>query len=207
MQGKGRGARERIARAAATLFYQNGIHSTGVELLTQEAKASKRTFYQHFSSKNELVESYLRAIDERGGSPMEQRLDLPELPPRDRLLAIFDASPVERFRGCPFHNAAVESAGALDGVDDIVRAHKRSFAQRLVTVAADAGATDPYLLGNQLMVLFEGATALATSLNDTAPLLHARAAAAQLIDGATTPPREGPNPKKRQRSSSRVTTT
>jgi len=31
-------------------------------------------------------------------------------------------------------------------------------------------------------VLFEGATALATSLNDSAPLLHARSAAETLID-------------------------
>jgi hypothetical protein len=31
-------------------------------------------------------------------------------------------------------------------------------------------------------VLFEGATELATSLNDTAPVVHARAAAATLIE-------------------------
>jgi hypothetical protein len=34
-------------------------------------------------------------------------------------------------------------------------------------------------------VLFEGATALATSLNDTAPFVHARAAAAAPIDAAS----------------------
>jgi hypothetical protein len=34
-------------------------------------------------------------------------------------------------------------------------------------------------------VLFEGAKALATSLNDTSPLLHARSAAETLIDAAT----------------------
>jgi predicted ATPase len=45
-----------------------------------------------------------------------------------------------------------------------------------------AGAADSHLLGQQLAVLFEGATAMATSLNDTAPVVHARAAAATLID-------------------------
>jgi hypothetical protein len=34
-------------------------------------------------------------------------------------------------------------------------------------------------------VLFEGARALATSLNDTSPLLHPRSAAETLIDAAT----------------------
>jgi len=103
------------------------------------------------------------------------------------LLALFDASPVDNFRGCPFHNAAVESAGALPSTDAIVRNHKLEFTRRLVVVAHEAGAADPHLLGHQLAVLFDGATAMATSLNDTAPLVHARAAAATLIDAATPP--------------------
>lgn len=171
-------------RAASGLFYRRGIHATGVDLLAQEAQVSKRTFYQHFPSKTELVETYLREMDAGGGSPQERRLDQPGLAPRERLLAIFDAAAVERYRGCPFHNAAVESAGLLDGVDDIVRDHKRRFGERLAAVATEAGARDPYLLAQQLLVLFEGATALATSMNDTAPVAHARTAAAQLIDGA-----------------------
>lgn len=180
----GRGARERLAATAARLFYRNGINATGVEAVIQQAKVSKRTLYQHFSSKTDLVENYLRTLDE-SGTPMERPLERIDLAPRERLLAIFDARPVERFRGCPFHNAAVESAGAWVGVDEMVRTHKRRFAERLVEVAEEAGAADAYALGNQLMVLFEGATALATSLNDTSALLHARSAAAQLIDGAT----------------------
>jgi len=180
----GRGARDRVAAAAADLFYRHGIHATGVEALTSAASVSKRTFYQHFPSKDELVRSYLRALDEGGGTALERQLDRTEIPPRERLLAIFDARPADRFRGCPFHNAAVESAGVVEGVDEIVRDHKLRFAQRLSDVAAEAGAADPRRLGSQLLVLFEGATALATSLNDTAPLVHARAAAACLVDAA-----------------------
>jgi hypothetical protein len=85
---------------------------------------------------------------------------------------------------CPFHNAAVESGGSLASTDEIVRTHKLEFTRRLVAVAHEAGAADPHLLGQQLAVLFEGATAMATSLNDTAPVVHARAAAAMLIDAA-----------------------
>src|SRR5690242_9232625 len=151
-RGGGRGARERLASAAAKLFYRNGINATGVEAVIQHANVSKRTLYQHFSSKTELVENYLRALDE-SGTPMERPLGRPDLSPRERLLAIFDVPPVERFRGCPFHNAAVESAGAWATIDDLVRAHKRRFTERLIAVADEAGARDPYALGNQLMVL------------------------------------------------------
>jgi AcrR family transcriptional regulator len=180
----GRGARERIERAAARLFYRNGIHATGVDLIAQEANVSKRTLYQHFASKNDLVDTYLRNFVDRGGAPTEKRLDDLELPARERLLSIFDMRRAEVLRGCPFHNAAVESAGALASTDEIVRTHKREFTARLIAVAREAGAVDPQLLGQQLAVLFEGATAMATSLNDTACVVHARAAAATLIGAA-----------------------
>jgi AcrR family transcriptional regulator len=181
----GRGARERILTAATTLFHREGIHATGVERLTEHAHVSKRTFYQHFSSKNDLVEEYLRRIHHAGGMPSEQAIDTTDASPRGRLLAIFDSAPGSRFRGCPFHNAAVEAAGEMPGVEDIVHAHKLDFTARLIHAATEAGARDPYRLGNQLAVLFEGAKALATSLNDTSPLLHARSAAETLIDAAT----------------------
>jgi len=59
---------ERIERAATRLFYRNGIHATGVEQIAREANVSKRTLYQHFTSKNDLVANYLRGMDARGGS-------------------------------------------------------------------------------------------------------------------------------------------
>ena len=180
----GRGARERIERAAARLFYRNGIHATGVELIAQQSNVSKRTLYQHFASKNDLVDNYLRGIDARGGPPVEKRLDDTEMSAQERLLAIFEISRSDVVRGCAFHNAAVESAGSLASTDEIVRTHKREFTRRLIAVAREAGAADPHLLGQQLAVLFEGAMAMATSLNDTAPVVHARAAAATLIDAA-----------------------
>jgi AcrR family transcriptional regulator len=181
-------ARERILSAARSLFYREGIHATGVEHIAQEARVSKRTLYQHFPSKTQLVEEYLRRIHETGGMPNEKALDAPGASPRNRLLAIFDSPPTDRFRGCPFHNAAVEAADGMPGVHDVVHEHKLQFIARLTDVAAEAGARDPYQLGRQLAVLFEGATALATSLNDTAAVLHARSAAEVLIDSVLAAP-------------------
>jgi AcrR family transcriptional regulator len=182
---RSRRARERLTSSAAELFYRNGINATGVDAITKHARVSKRTLYQHFSTKTELVENYLRTIDQSGATPQEQELARADLPPRDRLLAIFKAVPVERFRGCPFHNAVIESAGEWATVEDVARTHKQRFTDVLVAVAEEAGAVDPYQLGHQLMVLLEGATALASTLNDTAPFPHARAMAAELIDRAT----------------------
>jgi hypothetical protein len=44
------------------------------------------------------------------------------------------------------------------------------------------------MLGNQIALLYEGASGLSTSLNDPAPWTRARAAAEALIDQATGRP-------------------
>ena len=179
----GRGARQRILDTAAELFYRDGINATGVERLAAESSVSKRTLYQHFPSKTAVVEEYLRSIEDRvANNPLEGA----DQTPRERLLAVFQA-PTSRggpLRGCPVHNAAVESAGAMPGVQEIVRASKRSFINGLAELAKQAGAADPQQLGNELGVLYEGAAALATSLDDSSPWAYARRAAESLIDKA-----------------------
>src|SRR5271170_3428529 len=180
----GRGARQRILDTAAELFYRDGINATGVERLAAESSVSKRTLYQHFPSKTAVVEEYLRGIEDRVANPLEGA----DQTPRERLLAVFQAPRARGgpLRGCPFHNAAVEAAGAMPGVQDIVRTSKRSFIDGLTELAKQAGAAEPRLLGNQLAVLYEGAAALTTSLDDPSPWAQARAAAETLIDHAVT---------------------
>jgi AcrR family transcriptional regulator len=183
-QKGGRGARQRILDTAAELFYLEGINATGVERLATEASVSKRTLYQHFPSKTAVVEEYLRDMDQRVVDTVIHSGD--GLTPRQRMLAAFDnhAAPGVTFRGCPFHNAAVETAGTMPGVQDIVRTSKLGFADWLTELAGRAGAADPRQLGNQLAVLYEGAGALATSLDNPEPWARAKKAAAVLIDHA-----------------------
>ncbi|WP_329407162.1 TetR/AcrR family transcriptional regulator [Nocardia vinacea] len=182
----GRGARQRILNAAAELFYNEGINATGVELISAKASVSKRTLYQHFPSKAALVEEYLRMLRQAAGNLADAPPEGSDANPRARLLALFDSPNAadSLMRGCPFHNAAVEAAEAMPGVQDIVHAHKRNYIDGLTELARQAGAADPQLLGNQLAVLYEGAAALSTSLNDPAPWAHARATAEVLITEA-----------------------
>ena len=182
----GRGARDRILRAAGRLFYEEGINATGMERLTSVAHVSKRTFYQHFPSKDAAVEAYLGQLEGDRAPRRERALDQRGLSARDRLLGLFADQDGEQLRGCPFHNAAVETAGGLPAVQAAVVRHKHEFTRRLIEAAAEAGAADPQALGRQLAVLYEGAAALATSLNDASPVRDARAAATALIDAAVS---------------------
>lgn len=181
----GRGARERILSTAIELFYREGINATGVERLASEASVSKRTLYQHFPSKTAVVEEYLKCIRKAVGDPIQPGPDALDRTPRERILALFATpSPDGQMRGCPFHNAAVEAAEAMPEIHDIVHDHKRAYIKGLIKLARQAGATNPTLLGNQLALLYEGAAALSTSLDDPACWTHARKAATTLLDQA-----------------------
>src|SRR6476646_1190510 len=84
---RGRGARERIVGASQQLFRDQGINGTGMDQLCAVAQVSKRTFYQHFTSKDELIAEHLRRFDP---DVLPEVFDRTDLPPRERLLAAFD---------------------------------------------------------------------------------------------------------------------
>ena len=185
----GRGARERILQAAGELFYERGIHATGVAALVEAAHVSTRTFYQQFESKNALVEAYLRRLDTDGALESEHQLERADLAPAERLLAIFDPLAVmlrapAAVRGCPFHNAAVEAAGEMPGVASVIQRHKQGFLDRLAATAAEAGVADPDALARQFAVIYEGANALAATCDDPRVVDDARTAATALLNYA-----------------------
>lgn len=190
-QRGGRGARERILKATVELFARDGIHTTGIAKVTEVAQVSTRTLYQHFPSKEALVSAYLERLesDPNGPAEIETVLTRDDLEPRERLIALF-AAPEDALtgwpvvRGCPFHNTAVEAAGVMPDAAALVARHKRELTANLIATAQAAGADDPEGLGRRLAVLFEGARALATSLNDARPFQDARDLAVTLINDA-----------------------
>lgn len=175
--------------AARTLFYRNGIRETGMNELARAAEVSKRTIYQLFESKDDIVVAYLRYVSdhERLGTRSLNRSDLSA---KERLVALFDRPHRPAvFRGCPLHNAAVELAESGHPGRAVIADFKRATLAKLVETAAEAGAEDPQALARQLLTIHEGATALATSLADLESFDFARSAAAALIDAATNRPR------------------
>jgi AcrR family transcriptional regulator len=177
----GRGARERILRAATRLFYGQGINATGIGELTEVAHVSKRTLYQHFEGKDELVEAYLRRFGDEHLLAREQVLARTDLSARERLLGLFDDDVPAGFRGCPYVNAAAEIADPGHPARRLAAEHKRAFRALLRETAREAGASDPDTLGDQLAVLFDGALTQSAVLEDPGPLAHARSAAEILL--------------------------
>ncbi len=173
---RGRGARERILGASRQLFSSQGINRTGMDQLCDVAEVSKRTLYQHFGSKDELVAEYLRRFDP---DLMPFVFDREDLTPREKLLAVFDV----RAPLCPFIGAAVEISDPGHPARLHARDHKQAIAARLADTAREAGAANPEQLGEQLALLLDGATARTRVLNDES-FPTAAAIAAVLIDNA-----------------------
>ncbi|MGO1982594.1 MAG: TetR/AcrR family transcriptional regulator, partial [Brachybacterium alimentarium] len=48
-------AKERLLAAAARLFYADGVHATGIDTITAEAGVARKSLYNNFSSKADLV--------------------------------------------------------------------------------------------------------------------------------------------------------
>jgi AcrR family transcriptional regulator len=173
---RGRGARERILSASQQLFRDQGINSTGIDQICAAAEVSKRTLYQHFSGKDELIAECLRRFDP---DVLPDVFDRTDLTPRERLLAPFDIhSPL-----CPFIAAAVEISDPGHPARVLASDYKEAFAARLSDTAREAGATDPEQLGEQLALLLDGASARSRVL-DSETLATAAAIAAVLVDNA-----------------------
>ena len=180
---RGRGARERILSASQQLFRSQGINRTGMDQLCAVAQVSKRTAYQHFSSKDELVAEYLRRFDP---DVMADVFDRADLTPRERLLAAFEA-PVSGTADitplCPYIGAAVEMHDPQHPASQYARDYKKAIAERLAETAREAGATNPEQLGEQLALLLDGASARTRVLNSES-FPTAAAIAAVLIENA-----------------------
>jgi len=183
----GRGARARILQAALILFGERGINPTGVAELAAAAQVSKRTLYQHFASKDDVIVAYLQAFEDDPGLGPEGVLARTDLAPRARLLELFSAlgEQARPLRGCPFVNAAVELADPRHPAHRLAAEHKRRFAEQLIDIARDAGARPAEQTGRRLALLYDGAAARMVVLNGPEPAAEAFAMAALILHQAT----------------------
>jgi AcrR family transcriptional regulator len=180
----GRGARERILAAAGTLFAARGINATSMNDLYVEARVSKRTLYQHFAGKDELVLAVLAAAQERSAAAAV--LARVELAPRARLLELFTALAEQPrpLRADPFVSAAVEFPDPSHPAHRAAAEHGRRFQQRLTDLARAAAARDPEQVGRRLAVLYNGAAIRSFVDDDPACTADAYAIAAGILRDA-----------------------
>ncbi|MFF7374781.1 TetR/AcrR family transcriptional regulator [Streptomyces massasporeus] len=161
--------RDRLLDAAAELFYREGV-SLGVETLCRSAGVSKRSMYQLFASKDEVLAASLArrlpAYEERlAPGPQD------EGSPRERILHVFErlekASAEPAYQGCPYLAALVELKDPEHPASLVARGAKEWLLGFFRSQAAEGGARDADLLARQLMLVFDGASARAGARIET----------------------------------------
>ena len=179
-------ARERLLAAANELFYNEGVHTVGIDRVIEQAGVAKASLYNTFGSKDELVRAYLEARHASIAERITRAVDRYHTP-RERLLAVFEgqgelfAQP--GYRGCPFARASAESHPG-DLVEQAAQAYRRWVRALLTELAARAGVPEPEVLARQLHLLYVGSGQAAQMDHDQAAAAAARAAAATLLDAA-----------------------
>ncbi|MFI9802921.1 TetR/AcrR family transcriptional regulator [Streptomyces sp. NPDC052301] len=168
--------RDRLLDAAARLSYRDGV-CIGIEALCREAGVSKRSMYQMFDSKDEMLAASL----EQRIPWYEARFAHPDpeaATPRERILHVFEqlekASLDDGYHGCPYLAVLVELKNPEHPASVVARLVKERLVRTFRAEAERGGAHHPDLLARQLLLIFDGAAA------------RAGAGVERLDDGLTT---------------------
>ncbi len=157
--------RERILDAAFELFYQGGIHATGIDRVIEASGVAKMTLYKYFPSKQDLVLAVLERRDQQWMAWFEQRVAALASAPNRRIFVVFDALDEwfheESFSGCAFINACAEFAAPEHPAHQLAARHVEAVRESLERMAQEAGAREPAVLADQLALLVEGAIVVA----------------------------------------------
>jgi AcrR family transcriptional regulator len=171
---------ERILETADRLFYLRGIRAVGVDTIAAEIGISKRTLYNHFPSKDELIRAYLARRFTH--APESNK------PAVEQILGTFDR--LERgfaskgFRGCPFVNAVAELGAEDLPVKKIAIAFKESRRIWFRDLLLKLEVADPEGLATQLTLLVDGSIAQNLVRDDPSMARAAREAARVLLENA-----------------------
>ncbi|MET7519484.1 TetR/AcrR family transcriptional regulator [Streptomyces sp. NPDC005480] len=155
--------RERLLEAAATLTYHDGV-GIGVEALCKAAGVSKRSMYQLFESKDELLAV---SLEERASAFAARLLPAADddRPPRERILHVFEQVELQagapEFRGCRYLAVQIELKDESHPASQVARRVKGNLTAFFRSEAEHGGASDPDLLARQLSLVFDGANARA----------------------------------------------
>ena len=179
-------ARERLLAAADELFYNEGVHTVGIDRIIEHAGVAKASLYNTFGSKDELIHAYLKSRQDRIAEHIQAAVDAADTP-RDKVLAVFDgqiaAHAESGYQGCAFYRASAESRPG-DRIDLTAREYRAWVRGLFADLAEQVGAPDPDLLATQLHMIYDGNAAATRNDRGPAATAIAKATATILLDAA-----------------------
>jgi AcrR family transcriptional regulator len=185
-----RPARASLLEAAARLFYADGVAATGIDSITAAAGVAKKSLFNNFASKADLVAAYLADRHEEWLVLYRKRVAA-AASAQGRVLAVFDAyidhanfAYEHGFRGCGLLNASAELPAGSPG-RQAVRQHKEEVEGLLLKHLAELLPQQDEAAGRvarHLAFLLEGSMARAGLEGSDRCLHEARMIAARMLE-------------------------
>ncbi len=160
-------------------------------MISEKAGVTKRTMYQHFRSKDDLILAALKHYDGLFREEFVRQVESLAATPKTKLLAIFDAA--ERwfqrnnFYGCLFINASGEFSESDTPIRQVCKEFKHMLGDYILELCQEAKVKHPRRLAEELALLLEGAIVTAqVSQQPRAAKIAKRAAKSLLAQSGIT---------------------
>lgn len=161
--------RDRIIRVASELFYKQGYNSTGINQIIAEADIAIGSLYNHFASKNDLLQAYLIKEEQDWFEGLEKSIAHIS-DPREKISAIIDyrkkLQQSSKFAGCHFIKIVSETGDGNTAVSGFAKNHKDKQKAVINTIVKEYGELhqlpDPEIITENIFLLIEGAVVTST---------------------------------------------
>lgn len=155
--------RERLLDAAYHIIAEESLSQLSIDRVAERAGLSRRTFFLHFSSKDQLLSDvldYLRPAQARKYRQWAEQLD-PDLTVEGRIYALFrhaiEESDAPGWKGCCFLRVSAEFGDRVGHPVHAVVAEAHHDLERLLEAELSKGNyVSPALVAKQLLVLLNG---------------------------------------------------
>ena len=173
-------------------FPDQRFRATGIDRVLKESGVAKKTLYNHFQSKDDLIVAVLDKRDEDFMAKM--RTTVARLAPQQegdprmsRILAFFDGLDEwfrsDSFNGCTFINASAEYPRGDCPIHQACATHKERVLETLEGLLSELPLADPRQVAREVALLAEGAIVNAHTAGDLEAARVTKAAAGRLLAG------------------------
>lgn len=183
--------RDHLVDTALQLFCRHGFRATGIDLVLSESGVAKKTLYNHFKSKDELIVAALHQRHEDFMAKM--RTSVARLVPQQEgdprmspVLAFFDGLDEwfasDDFTGCTFINASAEYPRSDCPIHRACAGHKKRVLKTLEELLSGMSLSDTVRVAREIGLLADGAIVNAHTTGDRESARFAKAAARRLLE-------------------------
>ncbi|MFQ3802020.1 TetR/AcrR family transcriptional regulator [Staphylococcus equorum] len=174
-----------LLEVAERLFYEHGFNGVGLKQIIQEANVATMTLYNHFDSKEQLVEEVLKQRERRYWQYLDAYVQRhPEQPFITAVKGHCEWLKDYSFMGDMFIRAIEDYTNTGNKIEEIARGHKQRLLSYLEKLAQNGGFKNGSDLAIRYTLLMEGTTSLTTLIGVEKASNHAVYIAQLFIDEA-----------------------